>query len=125
MLNGLTLLLTYQLLGELLARLLGLPLPGPVVGLVLLFASLVALGRVPEGLRSAANGLLRYLALLFVPAGVGIMVHYTRLEADAGAIGAALVVSTALALAVTAVAFQRASAGRRRRAAEQEHPHGE
>lgn len=125
MLHGLTLLLAYQLLGELLARLLGLPLPGPVIGLALLFASLIALGRVPEGLRSAADGLLRYLALLFVPAGVGIMAHYPRLEADAGAIGAALAVSTALALAVTAATFQRASAQRRRRAAEQEGRRGE
>ncbi len=123
LLHGLTLLLAYQLLGEFLARLLGLPLPGPVIGLALLFASLVALGRVPEGLRSAADGLLRYLALLFVPAGVGIMAHYTRLEADAGAIAAALVVSTALALAVTAATFQRAQ--RRRRTTEQEPPHGE
>jgi holin-like protein len=105
-LYGLTALLVFQLIGEFLSRVLGLPLPGPVIGMALLFAGLTALGRVPEGLRSAAEGLLRYLALLFVPAGVGLMVHYQRLQADAVAIAAALVVSTALALAVTGVVFQ-------------------
>ncbi|BAU57395.1 antiholin-like protein LrgA [Halorhodospira halochloris] len=106
MLYGITILLSFQLLGELLSRLLGLPLPGPVIGLALLFAVLIAFGRVPAGLRTAAEGLLRYLALLFVPAGVGLMVHYQRLEADAVAIAAALVVSTALALALTGLVFQ-------------------
>ncbi|MFW6380062.1 MAG: CidA/LrgA family protein [Halorhodospira sp.] len=106
MLYGLTLLLGFQLAGEVLARLLGLPLPGPVLGLVLLFAGLVLLGRVPACLRTATEGLLRYLALLFVPAGVGIMRHLERLGADGTAIAAALVLSTALALGVTAALFQ-------------------
>lgn len=106
MLYGLTILLVFQLLGEFLSRVLGVPLPGPVIGMALLFAALTALGRVPAGLRSASEGLLRYLALLFVPAGVGLMVHYQRLESDAVAIAAALVVSTALALAVTGRVFQ-------------------
>ncbi|MBK1735797.1 murein hydrolase regulator LrgA [Halorhodospira abdelmalekii] len=106
MLYGLTLLLLFQLLGEVLARVLALPLPGPVIGMALLFATLIAVGRVPEGLRTAAEGLLRYLALLFVPAGVGLMVHFERLAADAWAIVAALVISTALALAVTGLLFQ-------------------
>ncbi len=106
MLHGLTLLLGFQLIGEVIARLLDLPLPGPVIGLALLFAGLITLGRVPEGLRTASEGLLRYLALLFVPAGVGIMVHYQRLGSDALAIAAALVASTAIALAVTGAVFQ-------------------
>ena len=106
MLYGITLLLGFQLAGEVLARLLGLPLPGPVIGMALLFAALAAYGGVPAGLRRVAEGLLGYLALLFLPAGVGLMVHFQRLEAEAWAIAAALVVSTALALAVTGVLFQ-------------------
>ncbi|MCG5541773.1 MULTISPECIES: CidA/LrgA family protein [unclassified Halorhodospira] len=106
MLLGLTLLLGFQLLGEVIARLFGLPLPGPVIGLALLFATLIAVGRVPTGLRTAAEGLLRYLALLLIPAGVGILLHLPRLQTDAVAIAAALVVSTGVALAVTAALFQ-------------------
>ena len=77
-----------------------------MIGLALLFATLIAVGRVPTGLRTAAEGLLRYLALLLVPAGVGILLHLPRLQEDALAIVAALVVSTGVALAVTAVLFQ-------------------
>ena len=106
MLLGLTLLLGFQLLGEVIARLFGLPLPDPVIGLALLFATLIAFGRVPTGLRTAAEGLLRHLALLLIPAGVGILLHLPRLQEDAVAIAAALVVSTAVALAVTAALFQ-------------------
>lgn len=105
MLMGLTVLLCAQLAGEFLSRWLGLPVPGPVVGMGLLFALLAAYGGVPAGVRQAAEGLLAYLALLFVPAGVGLMVHTARMQADAVAIAAALVVSTALALAVTAGLF--------------------
>lgn len=106
MLLGLTLLLGAQLLGEFVSRWLGLPIPGPVVGLALLFVALAVYGDVPAPLRTAAEGLLRYLALLFVPAGVGLMVHFTRIGEDAIAILVALLGSTIVAIVVTALGFR-------------------
>ena len=76
-----TILLVCQLLGEVMARLLLLPLPGPVIGMVILFIGLAVYGRVPDDLSVIAGGLLQNLSLLFVPAGVGVML-YARLMAE-------------------------------------------
>ncbi|WP_040243476.1 CidA/LrgA family protein [Chromohalobacter japonicus] len=99
---GMSVLLGCQFLGEILVHGLQLPVPGPVVGMVVLLIGLMINGRVPEGLRTSGEGLLRYLTLLFVPAGVGIMVHFDLIKADFWPITVTLVVSTALTLAVTA-----------------------
>lgn len=101
MLAGLALILGCQLVGEFLARLFGLPVPGPVLGMLVLLAVLVARGRVPEGTRTVGENLLAYLPLLFVPAGVGLVVHGAILRADALPLAAAIVGSTALALVAT------------------------
>ena len=106
MTTALTLLLLCQLAGEAAARLFGLSIPGPVLGMLLLFALLLARARLLEAVREPALGLLRHLSLLFVPAGVGLMRHFGRIRAELLAIGAAVVVSTVLTLAVTALVFQ-------------------
>jgi holin-like protein len=107
MLAGLTWLLVYQCVGEILARWTGLPVPGPVIGMVLLFATLVAKNVAPESLQTTASGLLSHLSLLFVPAGVGVMSHFHRVASEWLPIAVALVVSTVLALAVTALVMRR------------------
>jgi hypothetical protein len=88
MLRGLAVLLLFQLLGEVLSHLLALPVPGPVVGMVLLLLALEL--RLPqrEGLRSTASGLLGVLSILFVPAGVGIVQHVGHGPERAGHLGA-------------------------------------
>lgn len=111
---GMSVLLACQFAGELLARGLGLPVPGPVVGMVLLLVGLVVLGRVPSSLRMTGEGLLRYLTLLFVPAGVGLMVHARLIGMDFWPIVSTLVVSTALTLAVTAWVLDRLQRRNRR-----------
>jgi len=106
MLGALTVLLVYQLIGEVLVQLLALPVPGPVVGMLLLFVSLVVRGTAPEWLRVTANGLLSHLSLLFVPAGVGVMLHFERLGAEWLPIVVSLVVSTVLTIGVTALVMR-------------------
>jgi holin-like protein len=92
MLASFTLLLAYQLLGEGVARVLPLAIPGPVVGMVLLFVTLQlrgqlrGLAKLPVALESTARYLLQYLALLFVPAGVGIMQYGERLQREGWAL---------------------------------------
>jgi holin-like protein len=106
MLAALTILLVYQLAGEILVVTLALPVPGPVVGMALLFATLVLRGETSEDLRDTANGLLRHLSLLFVPAGVGVMAHLHRLADEWLPITASLVLSTLLTIAVTALVMR-------------------
>lgn len=103
MLEYLTLILACQLLGEFTVSAAGIPVPGPVVGMVLLFVFLLVKGSVPEQLASVSSGLLNNLSLMFVPAGVGVMVHFEVLGNDALPISVALVTSTLLTIAVTAL----------------------
>ena len=94
MLQGLALIFLCQLAGETLVRLLGVPVPGPVAGMVILLLGLVLAGGPGESLRRAGTGLLGYLTLFFVPAGVGLVTHGPRLAADWLPILVAIVVST-------------------------------
>lgn len=103
MLEYLTLILACQLLGEFTVSAAGIPVPGPVVGMVLLFVFLLVKGSVPEQLARVSSGLLNNLSLMFVPAGVGVMVHFEVLGNDALPISVALVTSTLLTIAVTAL----------------------
>ncbi|MGQ9725025.1 MAG: CidA/LrgA family protein [Tepidimonas sp.] len=102
MLHALTLLLVLQLFGEALVRALGLPIPGPVVGMALLLLVLWARPSWQAALQPTADGLLRHLSLLFVPAGVGVVQHLQRLGDEALAVALALTLSTWVGLAVTA-----------------------
>ena len=106
--NGLALLLVYQLVGEVAVVFLGLPVPGPVLGMLMLFLTLMIRGGAGPGLGAAANGLLSHLSLLFVPAGVGMMVHFDRIAAEWLPILAGQVVSTLIAMVVTAGVMQGA-----------------
>ncbi len=101
MIQALAVFLLCQLAGEVIQEASGLPLPGPVMGLVMLLAYLVRVGGPGPKLRDTAQGLLKYLGLLFVPAGVGVVTELQELKANALAIAVAIPVSTILGLAVT------------------------
>jgi holin-like protein len=107
MIRGFALILVFQLAGELLTRLLSLPVPGPVVGMVLLLLALELKLPQREQLQAASGGLLSILSLLFVPAGVGIVQHLPRLSAEWFALAAALLISTAATIAVTGLVAAR------------------
>ena len=106
MIHALALILSCQLAGEAVARGLGLPVPGPVLGMAALFALMLASSRVAAAVRPVGDGILRHLSLLFVPAGVGVVGHLRLLGENALAIGVALVGSTVLAIAVGALVFR-------------------
>jgi len=92
--TGLTWLLACQLVGEVLVRLTDAPVPGPVVGMVVLFV-LLRIRRSGDDATvvRAADGLLRHLQLFFVPAGVGIVVYLATIRDEAVPIATALLVS--------------------------------
>ncbi len=106
MIQAIATLLLFQLAGEVLARLAALPVPGPILGLVLLLLILALRGDVPRALQEASSTILRHLSLLFVPAGVGLVLQVARIRAEWDTIAAALAGSTALTLIVTAVVFR-------------------
>jgi len=101
MLAAFAVLLLFQCLGEAVVFVLHLPIPGPVAGMLLLGAALVAMPKLQALVESAANTLLSHLSLLFVPAGVGIVAAAASGSGHWIAIAASVVVSTILALAVT------------------------
>jgi holin-like protein len=110
MLPAITLLIVLQLVGEVIARGLALPVPGPVIGLVLLLVGLMVRGArghpPPPALEDTAQGLLRHLSLLFVPAGVGVTTLLATLREDGPAILVALAVSAVATIVVTALVMR-------------------
>jgi holin-like protein len=105
MIHALLTLLACQLAGEAAARSLNLPLPGPVLGMILLVIALSLSPRLTETVRPLATGILCHMSLLFVPAGVGVIGHLGALGGNGLPILLALVGSTVLAIAVGAVTF--------------------
>ncbi|MDR0776519.1 MAG: CidA/LrgA family protein [Azonexus sp.] len=106
MISALSLLLFFQLAGEMLARYFSLPVPGPVIGMLLLFVALVLRGGPGDDLRHTSQTLLQHLSLLFIPAGVGIMVHLHRVADEWLALLLSLLISTLATLAVTALTMR-------------------
>ena len=118
MLLALTVILICQLFGEILVRGAGVPMPGPVIGMVLLLAILAIRGGFrrsaataeQEGsLEATSKGLLAHLSLLFVPAGVGVIQRLDVFATYGLALAAALALSTIAALLAAAVTFVAAA----------------
>ncbi|MBX3607157.1 MAG: CidA/LrgA family protein [Piscinibacter sp.] len=104
-LKGLAWLLLAQSLGEVLARLAGLGLPGPVLGLLLLLPAL-HFEAVRAPVAAAADTLLSHLSLLFVPVGVGVMTHLALVSQYGVRMLVVIVASTAIGLLVTALVLR-------------------
>jgi holin-like protein len=118
MIASLSLILLCQLAGEVIVRGLGVAVPGPVLGLILLLILLLArdrfavLARGPlqgDGVENASRGLLAHLSLLFVPAGVGVVQKLDLVTAHGIAFAGVLVVSVLVTLLVTVATFLAAS----------------
>jgi holin-like protein len=118
MIASLSLILLCQLVGEVIARGLFLPTPGPVLGLLLLLLLLLlrdrfaVLARGPlqgDGVENASRGLLANLSLLFVPAGVGVVQKLDLIAVHGIAIVAVLAISVLVTLLMTVGTFLVAS----------------
>ena len=113
MLTGFLQLLAFLLAGETLVYLAALPLPGAVIGMALLLGWLLWRGReTGENLGKATTGILQFLSLLFVPAGVGIILHLERLQREWPAILGSVLFATLISVALTGLLL-RALSGRK------------
>lgn len=114
MIASLSVILICQLIGEVIVRGLRLPLPGPVIGMALLFAALIARDHIPalargplrdSAVESVSKGLLANLSLMFVPAGVGVVQNLDLLAQRGVAIAVVLAASVIVTLLVTVGTF--------------------
>ena len=103
------LLILLQLIGESIVQVSGLPMPGAVVGLVLLYAMLVWRGAVSEEMSRTSGFLLQNLGVLFVPAGVGVIAYLPLIAAQWGDILLVLIVSVCSTIAITGLVVKRLS----------------
>lgn len=106
MIYAIAALFVFQLLGELVVHVFSLPLPGALVGMLLLFAGLLFHGRVPDALVRTGSTLLQHLMLLLVPSVAGVMMHFGRVAKEWQPFLIACVVGAAVTLVVTALTFQ-------------------
>ena len=115
MLNSIFLILFFQLVGEFIQKFLEISIPGPVIGLFLLLLILLfskkSYYKIPVNLQinliNSAESLLNYLPLLFIPVGVGVVMHLSLLEDNLVPVMLVLIIGTLLTLAVTAFVMDR------------------
>ena len=115
MLNSIFLIFFFQLIGEFIQKFLELSIPGPVIGLFLLLIMLLLSKKnyykIPVNFQinliNSAENLLNYLPLLFIPVGVGVVMHLSLLEDNLVPVMLVIIIGTLLTLAVTAFVMER------------------
>jgi holin-like protein len=105
-LKYLTAIALFDVAGDFIQSMAQLPIPGPVIGMALLLLALIGMGALPDGLDRAATGILSYLPMLFVPAGVGVMVHFDLIRVEWPAIAVGIGISSVVTVVVTATTMR-------------------
>ena len=113
MLKSVFIILLYQLIGELFQKFFGLSIPGPVIGLVLLLLTLLLIQKrqrvvpIKEDLFNSAEILLNYLPLLFIPVGVGVVMHLSLLEDNLASVVFVIILGTLFTFALTGFVMEK------------------
>lgn len=105
MIAAIGLLLLCQLAGEIIHRLSGVPLPGSVIGMVLLVCWLAMVRRPRPTLDAVTGWLTAHLSIMFVPAAVGLIEQGPALSRYGVGLAVAAAASTLLTMAVTVSVF--------------------
>jgi len=103
------LLIVLQLLGETIVQLSGLPVPGAIIGLILLYAMLMWRGEISDEMSRTSGFLLQNLGVLFVPAGVGVIAYLPLLATQWWIIALVLFISVCATIAITGLVVTRLS----------------
>ena len=105
-LGGLLVLLGCQFLGESIKVISGAPLPGAVIGMLILLTTLIVRGGVPNWLGEASSRIIGPLSLLFLPPAVGLFFLGSRFADQWPAVIGAVVLGTLVTLVVTSALMQ-------------------
>ena len=114
MLNSIFTIFLFQLFGEFLQKFFELNIPGPVIGLILLLSTLLIIKKNNKTIEDfkanlvfSAENLLNYLPLLFIPVGVGVVMHLSLLEENLVPVLLVIIIGTLLTLALTAFLMEK------------------
>ena len=115
MLRSIFIIFFYQLMGEALKKIFEIRIPGPVIGLILLLVTLILLKRVrtksvnnlKKEVADTSTYILRYLSFLFVPIGVGVVMHFSYLENNLSKVLVIVFVSTILTICISAFLMEK------------------
>ena len=115
MLNSVFLIFLFQLIGELVQKVLELNIPGPVIGLILLLTSLLLskkydhklIKNLKINLMNSAENLVHYIPLFFLPVGVGVVMHLSFLEGSLVKVLFIIVFGTLITLAITGLLMEK------------------
>lgn len=114
MLNSIFIILLFQLMGEFIQKFFEFSIPGPVIGLVFLLSVLLIIKKINKkheafdtNLVISAENLLSYLPLLFIPVGVGVVMHLSLLEENLVSVLLVIVFGTLLTLALTGYVMEK------------------
>lgn len=106
MLYALAVLFAFQLLGELVVRTTDLPLPGALLGTLLLLLGLLLYKRLPKALEDTAQLLLQNMMLLFIPVIAGVMLEFDHLRREWLPFVLACIAGAAVTFTATALTFR-------------------
>ena len=114
MLNSIFIILLFQLMGEFIQKFFEFSIPGPVIGLIFLLSVLLIIKKINKkheafdtNLVISAENLLSYLPLLFIPVGVGFVMHLSLLEENLVSVLLVIVFGTLLTLALTGYVMEK------------------
>ncbi|NJE11278.1 CidA/LrgA family protein [Thermococcus sp. MAR1] len=100
--RGLAIIFGFYALGELISSYLKVPIPGSVLGMLLLLGALLSGNVKEEWVEGEAELFVRNMSIMFIPPGVGIVAYITLIRSQATPIFVSLVLSFLVTLVVTA-----------------------
>lgn len=114
MLNSIFTIFLFQLVGEFIQKFFEISIPGPVIGLILLLTVLLLKNKYSNAPTNLENDLMRscqslinYLPLLFIPVGVGVVMHLSLLEENLISVISIIILGTLLTLALTGFIMEK------------------
>ena len=114
MLKGLFIIFFYQLLGEAIQKFFEINIPGPVIGLILLLLTFIFFSKkftqskkIIKEISAISHQIINYLSLLFVPIGVGVVMHINYLGDNLFTIFSIIIIGTLATLVFTAIVMEK------------------
>jgi holin-like protein len=114
MLRSLFIIFFYQLLGEAIQKFFEINIPGPVIGLILLLLTFIFFSKkftqskkIIKEISVTCHQIINYLSLLFVPIGVGVVMHINYLGDNLFTIFSIIIIGTLATLVFTAIVMEK------------------